>query len=235
MLVDVVMFSGENDLLAARLDILKPDVCVVVESDRYFQGQPKRLLYDLDAKNVTYLVHMGGQSPDPWQNEYAMRRAGLELLDNLDIPGDAVVGLFDVDEIPDPQVIRETGELTAWNMAKHQMSVYWYQRHEVTGLSALYSQVAGRDAATLRLNRYQVPVITGGWHFSSMLDVDGLLAKWEGFSHTEFRRPNMREWVEHCVAHGLALESGDVLEEQDQPVVPERMFAGPECWLRKRV
>lgn len=235
MLVDVVTYSGERDLLLARLDVLQPDVCIVVEGDHTFTGRPKALTFhDNPVDGVAYVEHRSPRLPNAWENEFAQRREGMKAAQMLNLDGDDIVGFFDVDEFPHPGAIRETREVTAWNMAKYQMSLHWFQQYELTGVSGEWSRLQGEDIVTLRQRRASLHKVTAGWHFSSFLTREDTLAKWLNFSHTELVRPNMAEWVEHCWMTGLAVESGVPLTEDLEPWIPDRMFEGPEFWKRTR-
>jgi len=235
LLVDVVTYSGERDLLQARLDILQPDICLVVESDAFFTGGSKRLTFqDNPVEGVQFVPHVSPRFPNAWDNEFAQRRAGHNAVKLLEVPGDAVVGFFDVDEFPDPVVVRELSAVTAWRMAKYQMSLHWYQQDELTGVSGRWSDLVNQDIAAVRQQRVLLPSVDRGWHFSSFLTVEGLREKWAGFSHTELVRANMDDWVQHCWTNGLAVENGTPMFEVDDPEVPGRMWDGPEYWARRR-
>lgn len=235
MLVDVVTYSGERDMLLARLDTLQPDVCVVVESNATFTGTAKRFTFQqAPVDGVTFVPHLSPGHANAWENEFAQRDAGMNAVRELDVPGHAIVGFFDVDEIPDPVLLREKRELSAWRMAKHSMSVYWYQQDELTGVSGAWSAWQGERVSVTRRHRGLLPKIEGGWHLSNFLAEPELLAKWLGFSHTELRRPNMAQWIAHCLDKGLAIENGQALKQLDNPVLPEPFFDGPDFWYRVR-
>ena len=236
MLVDVVTYAGERDLLLARLDVLQPDICVVVESDHTFTGKPRRLTFlDDPVEGVAYVQHTSPRFPNPWANEFAQRNEGMKAAQMLNLDGDDIVGFFDVDEFPDPDVIRELSEVTAWRMAKYQMSLWWFQQYELTGVSGRWADLQGEDVASLRQRRASLPEVTAGWHYSSFFSKEDTLAKWLNFSHTELVRPNMDEWVEHCWLCGLAIESGaELYQEEEKGDHPKRMWEGPDFWQRKR-
>jgi hypothetical protein len=239
LLVDVVTYSGERDMLLARLDILQPDVCVVVESDHYFTGGWRGFTFQRDpVDGVQFVPHFSGQLPDPWQNEYALRRVAHRAVSKLEIPDDAVVGFFDVDEIPDPTLIRSCDRLSVWSMAKYQMSLRWFQRHEDTGVSAPWGQVKDSDIAQVRRDRGLLPRISGGLHLSSFGTVEDLMRKWLGFAHTEFVRPDMEAWIAHCWANGVAIENGSLLSQLPSlsDDLPEYLLEGrgPAHWYRTR-
>lgn len=234
MLVDVVLYGGERDLLEARRDIIQPDLTVLLEGDLTFTGRPRRIEPLGEYPDVLHVVVSSSRDSDPWENEYAQRRYASTVLNGLEIPGDAIVGFFDVDEIPDPDLLRERRNITAWRMAKYQMSLRWFQRRELTGFSALWGQVRGDDLAALRKKREAMPAVDAGFHLSSFLTVDGLMDKWLGFSHTEFQRPDLREWIASCWVEGVAIETGERLEERSLDGLPGRLLSGPDYWLRGR-
>ena len=239
MLVEVLMYGGERDLLEARMKTLDADLTVVVEGMETFTGQPKsygrpELPKELDSK-MEYLSLDIATNSNPWVNEFAQRRAGFTWLYDQDLPDDTIISLFDVDEIPDPVKIREPHSISAWNMAKYQLSARWYQQHELTGLSGLLGDLNGQDVADLRARRNTLPIIQGGWHLSSFMDEDRLKAKWAGFSHQELVRNNMGDWVSECWREGKAVENGVPMLEQDGfGDIPEAVLEGPSYWLRGR-
>lgn len=234
MLVDVVLYGGERELLEARRDIIEPDLTVVLEGDLTFTGQPRRVKPLGGYPDVLHVVVSSSRDSDPWKNEYAQRRYASTILNGLDIPEDAIVGFFDVDEIPDPDILRKLDDVTAWRMAKYQMSLRWFQRREMTGFAAPWGLVRNDDLAETRMKRYSMPSVDGGYHLSSFLPVDRLIDKWEGFSHTEFQRPDLREWIASCWVNGVAIETGELLEERPLDGLPDRLLAGPDYWLRGR-
>jgi hypothetical protein len=245
LLVDVVMFSGESELLEARLDHLGADLTVVVEGDHFFQGQKKGFVFpEVEAKlkrfsdRLMYVPTESQVSPDAWSNEYHLRNRGLEVLRSLEIPDDAIVGFFDTDEIPDPVLLRQVEPMVVWNMAKFQMSLYWFQQYELTGFSGRWSLLSAKDPAQWRRQRDLLPIMIGGYHFSSFGSLDATRAKWDGFSHTELKRSNMDAWVEDCWSKGCAIESGALLTETEQleSDFPAFMLEGrgPSHWYRRR-
>jgi hypothetical protein len=240
LLVEVLMYAGERDLLEARMKTLDADLTIVVEGMRTFTGQPKdygkpQLPKELDSK-MEYLPIDIATNSNPWINEFAQRRAGFTWLYDQDLADDTVVSLFDVDEIPCPTRIRETTQTSAWNMAKYQLSARWYQQHELTGVSGLLGDLKGKDVAELRARRATLPIINAGWHLSSFMTEERLKAKWSGFSHQELVRPNMGDWVSECWHEGKAVENGiPMLEQEGFGDIPEAILQGPDYWLRGRV
>lgn len=237
MLIDFVSYSGEIDMIKARLKHNRADLTIVYEGDKSYTGLDKPLvgIGDLVSDNVIYLPIKGETSPDPWANEYAQRRKAFDYLLSLDLPDDAIVGVFDADEFPDVELWRANKELSVWFMTKFQMSARWFQQKEHSSLSGELRHFRGKDIISLFWGRAGLNNINAGWHLSSFLTLDELVAKWRNFSHQELVRPDMTGWVTKCWIEGLAVENGNPMTELDNlDSVPEAILAGPEHWFRKR-
>ncbi len=233
MLVDLVAYSGESEMLQARLRHMSADLTVVYESRRSFTGLDKPVSDLSGVENLLHYVSDGGTDSNPWANEFALRREAFDYLLTLGLPGDAIVALCDVDEFPDVALLRP--ELSVWRMAKFQMSARWFQKSEHATQSGALENLVGRDVAEIKIRREVLPVIDGGWHLSSFLTLEGLQAKWRNFSHQELVRENMDDWVEKCWREGRAVEDGVLLTEfDDLSGVPAAVLDGPEFWFRTR-
>ena len=113
MVVDVVPFFREFDLLELRLAVLDSivDRFVIVEGTRTFSGQPKPLWFvehrDRYAKWLPKIRHVvvddWPDSRDPWLYENHQRNAGARGLG--DLPDDAQLIVSDLDEIPNPDAL----------------------------------------------------------------------------------------------------------------------------------
>jgi hypothetical protein len=237
MLVDFVNFSGETEMLKARLQHNNADLTVVYEGDKSYTGHDKPLvgIGDLANDKVIYFPIAGEASPDAWANEYAQRRKAFQFLLSLDLPDDAIVIGSDVDEFPVVETLKATPELSVWNMTKFQMSARWFQQHEHTSISGEFRHLKDRDIVAIYWGRAMLNNINAGWHFSSFMTLEGLIEKWRNISHTELVRPNMDEWVTHCWVNGLAVENGQPMTELDSlDNLPKAILAGPEFWYRGR-
>lgn len=237
MLVDFVSYSGELDMLKARLKHMGADLTIVYEADRSYTGIPKQLsdLSEVTNDRVIHFPIEGTTFDDAWENEYAQRRAAFEFLKSLDVSDDAFVALCDVDEFLDLDLLSENPALSVWFMDKFQMSARWFQQQEFASVSGLMGDLRNRDIVEIFFQyRRSLPQIRGGWHLSSFLTVEELQAKWRNFSHQEFVRPNMDEWVGHCWVNGLAVENGNPMTEMDLSGVPAAVLDGPEFWFRGR-
>jgi hypothetical protein len=246
LLVDLVLYGGEADMLKARLPYLNAEATIVVEGTHTFTGKPKALTFERVWDELTdyhdRLVYVPVKSPglsDPWQNEAHQRNQAHGALSKLDMPGDTVVGMFDADEFPDPEYLRARPQPLGWNMTKYQMSLYWFQRKELNGVSASLGWLHKRDLDRVRRDRALYEVADLGLHFSSFGTFDEVMHKWTGFSHTELVRPDMPKWVAHCWHEGRAIDNGEWLTEEEplNPSFPPYMLQlnGPVHWYRRRV
>lgn len=232
MLVDFVCYSGESEMLQARLEHMNADLTIVYESTKSFTGLDKPISDLMGLENVLHYVISGGIDADPWQNEYAFRREAFTYLHSLGLPDDAVVAVCDVDEFLDLRLLRD--DLCVWNVNKFQMSGRWFQKKEWASLSGQLRYFKDKDIVDLIKTRHTLSVIEGGWHFSSFLSLEDLQTKWRNFSHQELVRENMDEWVEHCWFEGKAVEDGAPLIEQDVSGLPAAILDGPQFWFRGR-
>ena len=175
MLVDLVAYSGESEMLQARLEHMSADLTVVYESRRSFTGFDKEVSDLTGLENVLHFVVDGGTHANPWANEFLLRREAFDYLLGLGLPGDAIVAVCDVDEFPNLELLRP--ELSVWNMSKFQMSARWFQKPEHASQSGELKNFAGQDIVQIKQTRDRLPVIEGGWHLSSFFDLQGLLVK----------------------------------------------------------
>ena len=232
MLVDFVCYSGESEMLQARLQHMNADLTIVYESTRSFTGLEKPISDLTDLENVVHYVIPGGTHSDPWVNEHEFRRSASAYLHSLGLPDDAVIAMCDVDEFLDLTLMRD--DLCVWNINKYQMSARWFQKKEWASLSGQLRYFKDKDIVDLIKTRHNLSTIEGGWHLSSFLSLEDLQTKWRHFSHQELVRDNMDDWVEHCWFHGKAVEDGTFLIEQDVSGLPDAILDGPEFWFRGR-
>ena len=241
MLIDAVTFGGELDLLRARFEVLPADQFVVVESNRHYAGQPKPYVFEenlavfekwLPRIHYVKIEHFG--SGNAWANDFHQRRMVGETLNEMDLSDTDYVMSFDTDEFWD--VSKLSPELHAWQMPKYHMSLYWYHFDEVTGISGEWQHMKGQDIDRLRWSRNSLPKIQGGYHLTSMGDLDYLIRKVKGFAHQEYNQPGLEDRLAHCWEHGHNLEGERFQELPDLTHLPEwfgrRLL--PDTFYRRR-
>ena len=182
MIIDTIMYNGEADMLAGRLETLAPftDFHVIVESPVTHRGVPKPLHYALDADRfrawhgkIIYVAADLPDDPDPWVREHAQRDAAWRQVDALASDGDRVL-ICDVDEFPSAGALawEGRGAVSLW-MRTALFAVDWVvpPSHPLPPTAVMatagWLRKTGGSLARARDKRGIYPVIQdGGWHFS---------------------------------------------------------------------
>ena len=226
---DCFMFSNELLVLEVRLNELYEHVdrFVLVEATRAFNGQPKPLHFADNRERfrpfLDKIVHvvvddLPPLSGDAWVLENFQRNAILRGLDGA-APDDLVM-LSDADEIPRAaSIARFEGPLAVvenrlyyyrFNLQMHHardrfLSTRMTRRRLLRTPQALRRR-KGRVYPWWRLDKPRNPQIIadGGWHFSYLLDVDGIAEKVAASAHQEFAdaRFTDRARIERCIREG---------------------------------
>lgn len=241
MIVDAVTFGGELDLMRARLEVLPADQFVIVESDRHYAGQPKSYLFEDNLEAFTrwlpkihYLKIESPNFDNAWDNDYHQRRTVGHVLEGLGLSDTDTVCLFDTDEFWDAEKLQPS--LHSWSMPKYHMSLRWYHFDEVTGLTGEWQHFKGRDVDAMRWARESYPKIAGGFHLTSMGNLDYLIRKVKGFAHQEYNKEGLEDALAHCWAYGHNLEGASFIELPDLSHLPDwfALELLPDEWYRRR-
>jgi beta-1,4-mannosyl-glycoprotein beta-1,4-N-acetylglucosaminyltransferase len=206
MIVDGFTFFNELDVLELRLTILDEvvDRFVLCESPWTFRGKPKPLVFaehrDRFARWSDRVVHVVDDTvpdPNPWENEW--RQRGLVSRGWADVPDDAIVMISDVDEIPDPSLVRELapapGRVTAFVMllsagyanrigAEAWIGTKAMRRGDLGDWNAQHLRGAPNDALDL---------VRGGWHFSLFGGPQMSAEKMGAYAHSEVDIPYFKD------------------------------------------
>lgn len=218
-MIDLTLYNGEADLLALRVATLAGRVRLhaVVEGLETFSGRPKApgLLRKARLASVRpqLAYHIPPPARDvrsPWQREAQQRDAlGVFL---ADAPGDTLVLIGDVDEVPDPADLPAgAGDLppTEWGPlgvfaqshraydARNVRAELW--RGTVVTTAAVARRLGCEGVRRLRLS---VPVVGGGWHLTHMGGPERLRAKIAAFSHQEYNRPDVLAALDDRILRG---------------------------------
>lgn len=203
MVYDCIPFFNELDILKLRLHILDPivDWFVIEESTVTFSGQPKELCFEKNKEmfreflpKIKYIVV--DDSPAELSTHERDKYQKNALIKGLKDAGDEdVLILSDVDEIPNPKVLKQIIEKFEPDNIYHlaQRMFYCYlNMEEVSGnLLSITGEFPGverrmwlgtkvfakrnipkegiidlREASTASLNAVRVE--DGGWHFGYM-------------------------------------------------------------------
>ena len=250
-IIDTCIFYNELDLLSYRLHILDPyvDAFVIVESTHTFSGHKKPLYYG-ENKSMFQAFHhkivhvivedvpytypsIQYQSNQQWENEYHQRNSIKRGVDTLigGLSDDDILLTSDVDEIPDPTVLRGVRantlsyDKTSLNRLALDMDYYnlccrvgegsnW---HGVKLLTVGAYRTIHLSFQQMRIHEHShpVPVIPrGGWHLSYFGDVAFITNKIASFSHQEYNHAGYldRDTLERNMKEGINLLNNSELQ-----------------------
>jgi tetratricopeptide (TPR) repeat protein len=207
---NLVPFNDELTMLELRLAEMAPwvDRFVIVEARHTFTGADKPLYFqEAKARFSAYadkLLHVVVDAPPPyvqapWARDFHQRDMAIKALDGLASADDLVL-LTDADEIVDHRAL----EGFEADFACLRMKLYRFflnyrpstnnqpERRTAAVFKANYVLRYGSSYARFALSRTTNlwPVVGhAGWHFTSMRDPAGIVAKVNSYAHQE--RPEL--------------------------------------------
>jgi len=214
-IVDGFTFYNELDILAYRLNILNDvvDYFIIVESTHTHVGNPKPLFFEENKQKFVQFSHkiihiivedfpfkapnINYQKSEQWLNEQFQRDAIHRGLDKISLNDEDCLMVSDVDEIPDPNVLKRIrdGHMKI-SVAKLGMDLYYYNlvskfEHSVWTHPAISTYKTlndlGLTCQRLRFHECQ-SIYPAGWHLSYFGDAKFIKNKIEQFAHTELNR-----------------------------------------------
>ncbi len=246
---DCFLFSDELLLLEFRLRLLDPvvDRFVIVEADRTFQGRAKPFIFLENrlrfAQWEEKIIHVPvADLPDTdalWAREQHQRRAILRGLREAS-PNDIVV-ISDVDEIPNPEAIRNLRREpptthVALDMQFLNFCVDLAAPQEWSRAKACLAKDL-LDPELLRNTPPPEPVLwAAGWHLSWLMPEVTAVSKLESYSHTENNREPLKSanHIRRCRRLGVGLTGEYLLSPVawDEVAEPLRALVRVEPSLR---
>lgn len=222
-IIDCFTFYNELDLLTYRLNILNDlvDYFVIVEATRTYMGNEKELFYlknkNLYEKFKDKIIHVIvddipfakpninrgylWNSGEQWENEVFQRNCisrGIRLIDDK-LNNEDLIMIADLDEIPDPEVLKKVknNEITFENTIKLSMDMYYYnlntkfvdQWHRLILVKYDYYKNARMTCDDFKMSDPQ-RIPNAGWHLSYFYDADYISNKIKNFSHQELNNEN---------------------------------------------
>jgi beta-1,4-mannosyl-glycoprotein beta-1,4-N-acetylglucosaminyltransferase len=207
---DCFIFNNELDLLELRLNILDDvvDKFVIIEGKKTFAGNDKESIFLKNKEKFSRLedkiIYRYIDIPDfstTWDREIYSRNYALTLSIYED---DDVIISSDIDEIPNPEAIRNINQ---WiNDSEHftfQMNFYMYYINNFVTNKWFGSRVAKYNylknttldnirETTEDRNKITGSIIDGGgWHFSYLGGKEMIKNKIQSFSHIEYNTQNI--------------------------------------------
>ena len=204
------MFYNELDILTYRLNILNNvvDYFVIVEATNTHSGKEKQLffkenihMFKMFSEKIIHVVveDLPYKNPDTsegeqWKNEEYNRNCIIRGLNKLDILEQDMIIISDLDEIPDPNVLRMfRGMNTNIKCFSLQMDMYYYNLHSrleiLWSASKIlsYKKFKELNISCSDIRKSSFPIFRGcGWHLSYFGDSTFIKNKIEMFAHQEF-------------------------------------------------
>jgi beta-1,4-mannosyl-glycoprotein beta-1,4-N-acetylglucosaminyltransferase len=229
-IIDCFIFYNELDLLNYRLNLLNDvvDYFVLVESTKTFVGKYKPLFYNENKGQFSKFAHkiihiivdnmpfdqqyINIDNNEQWKNETHQRRCISRGFKQLNLNNNDIIIVADVDEIPNPLVLKQLSNSNNLEVAILQMDFYYYnlncKRNEkwnwVKICSYEYFLKHSEDCQNIR-DTFNCPThINAGWHLSYFGDPTFIKNKIQNFSHQELNNDHftdklsIRDKINNC-------------------------------------
>ena len=193
-MIDTFIFYNELDLLEYRLHLLNEyiDYFVLVESTHTFVGNKKELYYNNNKERFKKyndkIIHIIvddmpikskiTENKSIWDNEFHQRNCIQRGLDKLKVSDNEIIIISDVDEIPDPSILKNIDKYKI-KINNLVMDLYWYNlnrknmNYQEKATKILYYKYLKQN--TIQQIRQSVqPLLTNersGWHLSYIGDI----------------------------------------------------------------
>jgi beta-1,4-mannosyl-glycoprotein beta-1,4-N-acetylglucosaminyltransferase len=234
-IIDCFIFYNELDMLLYRLTVLNDviDFFVLVESTRTHTGNPKPLFYNenkhlFDKFNDKIIHIIVDDMPIPdimkdeqWSNENYQRNAIDRGIKCLGLKENDFVIICDVDEIPDPNILKGIKEQThELDFASFKQDFYYYNLNSLFNEIWVHPKLIRYDIylkmnsspQNIRMAQSNYLLEKGGWHLSYFGDTKFIKNKLENFPHQEFNTEDIKneEKMKFKIDNGM-----DILDRPD--------------------
>ena len=215
-ILDCVTFFDEDIILELRLNILYDQVTkfIITEGEYDHRGNKRKLNFDPNKYNkfkdkIIYLpVRNFPNLKNPWDMLQYQRNYSMKEIDKFD--DDTYVLVSDIDEIPNPEKINEFLKGKSKFGVFEQLFFYYKLNLMNTTQTEWYGSKICKKRYLKNPNwlreyktkqypwwrfdkKENIKIIqNGGWHFSFLYDVDGIIKKISSFQHTEFDRDEFK-------------------------------------------
>jgi beta-1,4-mannosyl-glycoprotein beta-1,4-N-acetylglucosaminyltransferase len=209
MIYDCFPFFNELEILEIRLHTLDAvvDKFVIVESTKTFQSNPKPLYFQEYASRFRQfqkkIIHIVDSKMPIADDSWLTYRHQLNCIHNglIQCGDNDIISISDVDEIPNPDRIREFDPAQKLKRLNQRM-FYYYLNCETfynwsPGYITPYSVIKDVDLLDVRDRKIggDDRLSNGGWHFSYVGGTQRIIAKLEAFSHKEYNSIEFKDPV----------------------------------------
>ena len=217
---DCFQYFNEDHIVDLRLNILDKyvDYFVISESTKTHQGKSKKINFDVKNfikfkdkikfvvadydKEINFQTHIGGESPvEQHQRNFLME--GIK-----DASPEDLIILSDSDEIPDLTKLENINKNKKFVAFSQKMFMYKLNLQNLDESNWIGSKITKKKYIKSmqslrnlkfkkypfwRIDKHNLQIINGGWHFSFLQTPQQILTKIKSFSHGEFNNENINE------------------------------------------
>ena len=214
---DCFQYFNEDHMVDLRMNILSDqvDYFVISESTKTHQGKEKKLNFDIKnfkkfekkiiytiadyKKEIDFTNHKGGES-EIEQHQRNNILSGLQMAHDNDL-----IIMSDSDEIPDMSKLKKIKAYTKYTAFSQMMFMYKLNLQNIDESNWIGSKAClkknfliPQDIRNMkfknyplwRLDKFNLQIIHGGWHFSFLHETNKIIEKIQSYSHGEF---NLKE------------------------------------------
>ena len=233
VIYDCFQYFNEDHIVDLRLNILNKyvDYFVISESTKTHQGKNKKLNFNVDnfprfkdkiklvisdyKEEINFSKHVGGESPI----EQHQRNSLIEGIKDAS-PNDIII-LSDSDEIPDLNKLSEIDQKKKFIAFSQKMFMYKLNLQNLNESNWIGSKITKKKFISTmqnlrnlkfkeypfwRLDKRNLQIINGGWHFSYLQSPEEILNKIRSFSHGEFNKNTL----DKSIIESKILKSEDI-------------------------
>lgn len=247
MIYDCTIFFKELELLELRFNILNDivDVFCICESNKTFTGITKPYYFEENFQQfarfknkILYKKITFDDFKNPWDNENFQRNESVhgDFLDN------DIILLSDVDEIPNPDILRNI-QVQDEDVLHFKQHIYYYNLNtkldmDWYGTKAFKKHILKQyTPAQIRHLEIKNILENGGWHFSYFGNKVFIEEKLNSFSHTEFNNSFYKSNIEQSVKNKKDLFNRNITlfdVEINNKYHPEFVVNNQNCNLVKQ-
>jgi len=176
-----------------------------------FDNPTHQKLYDEIKNHFLNHDHKGAWSQEHWRRDFQHREFTKFGLINLN--DDDIVIFGDVDEIPNPKIMEGIQEWckentiysTRQKMYHYYLNLYSPTEENWWGTKIFrYGIAKGKSIGEIRLLRDKetISIFNGGWHFTSIGNVQKILNKIENWGHQEYNNNFIKTNIESRIKDG---------------------------------
>jgi len=253
---DCITFFDEDILLEVRLNILKDivDFFIIVEAKQDHQGKSKNLNFKIDKykqfkHKIVYRVidklkfSQDIKLPKNWAEGHLrdqfQRNYILKVLNSINVDMDDIIIISDLDEIPDPNILKKLN-FDKFKIGICEQKLFYYKFNlilpnfkwygsRICKFKNLKSPQYLRNLKVKKkifnfLNNIKV-IKNCGWHFSYLKTPELIIKKLESFAHSEKNIDEIKNIAEikKKINLGLDLQTGKKLffKVEDEKILPD--------------